>query len=139
MRKAGLPKAASIPALILPVLLGTGVALALLFLAAFLVAALIWGGVLPADNPSLFLTVCAGVCALIGGRAAIGKGSGQAMLTGALTAAVVCVALLLICLAAAGELAFPTQLGAVLLMTMAGGCLSGMFGKKRKKKRKKAS
>ena len=96
MRKADLPKAASIPAMILPVLLGTGVALALLFLSAFLVAALIWGGVLPADNPSLFLTVCAGVCAFIGGRVAIGKGSGQAMLTGALTAAVVCVALLLI-------------------------------------------
>lgn len=137
MRKAELPKAASIPALILPVLLGTGVALSLLFLSALLIAALIWGGVLPADNPNVLLTVCAGVCAFLGGRAAIGKGSGQAMLTGAVTAAAVCVVLFLICLAAAGELVFPVQLGAVLLMTMAGGCLSGMFGKKRRKKRKK--
>lgn len=137
MRKAELPKASFIPALFLPVLLGTGVALTLLFLSAFLVAALIWGGVLPADNPSIFLTVCAGICAFIGGRAAIGKGSGQAMLTGAITAAVVCLVLLLICLAAAGEIAFPMHLGAVMLMTMAGGCLSGMFGKKRRKKRKK--
>ena len=137
-KKAELPKPPSIPGMVLPVLFGTGVGLALFFLSALLVAALIWGGALSASNPGVFMTVCAALCAFVGGRAAIRQGSGQAMLLGAVTAAALCVVLLLICFAAGGEPAFPVQLRAVLLSILAGGCFAGMLGgKKRKKKRAK--
>lgn len=137
-KKAESTKPSSIPNLILSVLLGTGVALLLFFLSALLVAALIWGGALSASKPGVFLTVCAALCAFVGSRTAIGKGSGQAMLTGAVTAAALCVVLILICFAAAGEIAFPVQLRAVLLSALAGGCFAGLLGgKKRRKKKKK--
>lgn len=139
-KKAEFPKPSSISAMILPVLLGTGVALALFFVLALLVAALIWGGILSAAAPGAFLGVCAAICGFVGGRVAIRQGSGeQAMLLGAVTAAVLCIVLLLICFAVSGAPAFPVQLRAVLLSILAGGCFAGMLGgKKRRSKKKRA-
>lgn len=139
MRKKGeetIKKPETMTAFVFPVLLGTGIAMLLLLLAALIMAGMIWGGALPASNPGMFLTVCAGICALIGSRIAIQKGSGQPIVMGAVTAAVLCIVMGGICLGSTGEMAFHAQFVGTLLMIMAGGTLAGLFGKtKRKRKR----
>lgn len=61
---------------VLPVLLGTGTGLVLLLLLTLLAAGLIWSGVLPVSIAGMSLTIAAGLCALVGGRVAVNRGSG---------------------------------------------------------------
>lgn len=123
---------------LIPVLLGTGVGLGLLLLLVLAVASLIWSGTLPASTPSIALGFCMGACAFAGGRFAIRKGS-DPILTGILTGAVTAVLIAIVCLVFSGELAFHGRFLATILLTLAGGALSGLMGgpKKRKKKKKK--
>ena len=123
-------------AFVVPVLLGSGIAMLLLFLLALVMSGLIWSGALPASNPSMFLTICAGVCAFIGGRIAIQKGSGQPILLGVGTGVVLCIILVAICLGNTGKLAFYPQLAGTLLMILAGGAFAGLLGRKKRKKKK---
>jgi hypothetical protein len=46
--------------------------------------------------------------------------------------------LLLVCLATSGMDGFHEQFIGILLMTLAGGCLAGLLGKPKKRKKKKA-
>lgn len=64
---------------VLPVLLGTGTGLVLLLLLTLLAAGLIWSGVLPVSIAGMSLTIAAGLCALVGGRVAVNRGSGGSL------------------------------------------------------------
>ena len=123
---------------LIPVLLGTGFSLGLLLLLVLAVAGLIWSGTLPASTPSIALGFCMGACAFAGGRFAIGRGS-DPILTGILTGVVLAAVMAIICLVFSGEMAFHGRFLATMLLTLAGGALSGLMGgpKKRKKKKKK--
>lgn len=123
------------PSLAGPVLFGAGVGMLLLFLMVLVAAGLIWGGILPGATPSLLLSVCAGVCAFIGGRVAVGRSGRSAMVTAAVTAGILCAIFVAVCLGGTGGIAFPGQWAATVLLLLAGGCLAGMWGKKKKKKR----
>ena len=127
----------NLSALILPVLFGTGIALILLLLLTLLVAGLILGGIAPAEQAGMALSLCSGICAFVGGRFSVQKGSGQPMLAGAATAVLLCLVMILICLGSGGSISFHAQFAGTLLMLLAGGCLSGLLGTKKKKKRKK--
>lgn len=116
------------------VLLGAGVSLALLFLLVLVTAALIWCGVVPAKTPSLLLSVLAFLCAWVGGRVAIGKSAGGTLIAGGLTGAVLCGVLIILCMGIAGEAAFPGPWFATLALVLTGGCLSGLMGRKKKRK-----
>lgn len=131
--KTGAGKAALLAPL--PILLGLVCSLALLALVVLLVAGLILGGVLPAASPGLALSVGAGLCALMGSRLAVGKGSGGPILTGSLTAGSLCLVMLLVCVLLRGALAVHGQFIGTLLMVLAGGWLAGLLGKKRAKKK----
>lgn len=123
---------------LIPVLLGTVFSLGLLLLLVLGIAGLIWSGTLPASTPSIALGFCMGACAFAGGRFAIRKGS-DPILTGILTGGVTAVVIAIVCLVFSGELAFHGRFLATILLTLAGGALSGLMGgpKKRKKKKKK--
>lgn len=121
---------------LLGILLGTGVGLALLLVLAFGVAALIWSGVLPAEKTGLILSGLAGLCAFIGGRVAVGKGSGGPMPLGAAAGACLCVLMGAICLGTTGSEGLHGRFLGVLLMLLAGGCLAGLLGRKKKKKKR---
>lgn len=115
------------------VLLGVGVGLVLLLLMVLVTAGLIWWGVVPAKTPSLLLSGLAFLCALIGGRVAVRKSSGGTLIAGGLTGAVLCGVMAVICLVFAGEIAFPGPWFATLILLVAGGCLSGLPGRKKKR------
>lgn len=131
--KAGVGKAAILAPL--PIFLGLICSLALLALLVLLVAGLILSGVLPAASPGLALSIGAGLCALMGSRLAVAKGSGGSIMTGSLTSGSLCVVMLLVCVLLRGSLAFHGQFIGTLLMILAGGWLAGLFGKKRAKKK----
>lgn len=115
------------------VLLGAGVGLALLLLLVLATTILIWCGAVPAKTPSLLLSVLAFLCAWIGGRVAVGKAAGGTLIAGGLTGAALCGILLILCLGIAGEPAFPKPWLATLVLVLAGGCLSGLMGRKKKR------
>ena len=71
---------------VLPVLLGTGTGLVLLLLLTLLAAGLIWSGVLPVSIAGMSLTIAAGLCALVGGRVAVNRGSGGSLPMGSAAA-----------------------------------------------------
>lgn len=122
---------------VLPVLLGVGLSMGLLFLLVLLTAVLVLGGILPAASSGLALSLAAGLSAFGGSRFAIGKGSGIPILTGGVIGAVLCLLLLLVCLCGRGELAFHGQFIGTLLMALAGGGFAGLLGKGKKKPKKK--
>lgn len=121
---------------VVAILLGTGVGLVSLLLLALLSAGLIWGGVLSASMAGVLLTVSAGLCALLGGRVAVGKGSAP-MPTGAAVGGGLCLVLALVCLGTTGTAGFQGQFLGILLMLLAGGCLAGLMGKKTRKSKNK--
>lgn len=121
---------------VLHVLIGAGTALGLAFLLVFGVAVLIWSGTLPASTPSMALSICMGVCAFVGGRVAIGKGSAP-MVTGIVTGTVLVCFLMVICLIISSKIPSHGGFLALILLTLAGGAASGLFGGKKKQKKKK--
>ena len=66
------------------------------------------------------------------------KGSGGSFLLGCGAGALICLVLVLVCLATSGMDGFHEQFIGILLMTLAGGCLAGLLGKPKKRKKKKA-
>lgn len=123
---------------VVPIFLGGGIALILLVLSAFVLAALIWGCALSPSNSGILLSICGGVSALIGGRIAIQKGSGSVFLTGVLSALFICVIMLIVCVGTRGAFEFNTQFLSTLLMILAGGALAGLLGRKKPKKKKRS-
>lgn len=123
--------------LIPAVLLGVGVALALFFLLALAVAGVVWSGALAQEKAGLALGICAGLAALFGGRAAIGKGSGSPLAAGVAVGGGLCLVLLLLCLLGGGSLVFTGHLLGALLLSLAGGGLAGLMGKSKKKKKRR--
>ena len=121
----------------LHILLGAAFALGLVLLLVLGAAALIWSGTLPASTPSLALSFCMGLCAFAGGRFAIGKGSGNPIITGIITGGVLTGIIALICLCLSGNIPLHGRFLATILLTLAGGCLSGLFGRKKKRKKNK--
>lgn len=117
------------PGLFLALFWGTGVALLLLLLLTLVIAGLIWGGVVPAKSPSLVLSLCACICAFVGGRVAVKHWKGGTMVAGGLTGAILCGVLTAVCLGTTGTVALPGLLFATLALVLAGGCLAGL-GKK---------
>lgn len=118
---------------VVAILLGTGVGLVSLLLLALLSAGLIWGGVLSASMAGVLLTVSAGLCALLGGRVAVGKGSAP-MPAGAAVGGGLCLILALVCLGTTGTAGFQGQFLGILLMLLAGGCLAWPHGKENAEK-----
>ena len=99
---------------VLPVLLGTGTGLVLLLLLTLLAAGLIWSG-----------------------RVAVNRGSGGSLPMGSAAGGLLCLILGLVCLGTTGTEGFHGQFVGILLMTLAGGCLAGLMGKKKRKKKKR--
>lgn len=123
---------------VLSVLMGTAIGLLLLLLFALLSAALIWGGLVPEEITHLLLTVAAGLCPFVAGRVAIQKGSGgPPMAIGGGIGLLLCGILVPICWGTTGAEGFHGPFVGILLMTMAGGCLAGLLGRKTKRKKKK--
>lgn len=117
---------------ILPaVLLGAGVGLALLMLLVLAASGLVWCGAVPARTPSLLLSLLAFLCAWIGGRIAVKNSSGGTLVAGGLTGAVLCGVLVILCLGIANDIAFPGPWFTTLVLVLAGGCLSGLMGRKK--------
>ena len=121
----------------LPILFGAGLSLAMLMLMLLLAAGLILGGALSASAPGMVLSAGAGLCSWVGSRISVGKGRGVPLINGSVTAGILCVILLLVCLGVKGEIAFHSQFIGTLLMILAGGGLAGLMGKKKKKPKKK--
>lgn len=119
------------------VLLGSALALVGLLALLLVVAALLAAEVLPADSPSVLLSACAGLCALLGGRVAVQQGSLPPMVSGGITGLILCLVLLLLRTGVGGAVAFPGPFGGTLLMLLAGGCLAGLLGKRKPRKRKR--
>lgn len=123
---------------LLSILFGTALGLVLLLLLALLAAALVWGGLVSETVTNLLLTVAAFLCPFVAGRVAIQKGSGgPPMLVGAGTGGLLCLILVSICWGTRGTDGFQGLFVSILLMTMAGGCLAGLLGRKSKRKKKK--
>ena len=102
-----------------------------------LAAGLIWSGVLPVSIAGMSLTIAAGLCALVGGRVAVNRGSGGSLPMGSAAGGLLCLILGLVCLGTTGTEGFHGQFVGILLMTLAGGCLAGLMGKKKRKKKKR--
>ena len=132
---AAKPAAGQGAGLALAILLGGGLGVLLLLLLTLLISVLVWSGSVPVG---ILLTIAAGLCALVGGRVAVKKGSGGSFLLGCGAGALICLVLLLVCLATSGMDGFHEQFIGILLMTLAGGCLAGLLGKPKKRKKKKA-
>lgn len=130
-------KTGNTAATIFPILLGSGVALVLILFIFLLIAGFISGGVLPASSPSFLLSVCAGLCAFVGARFSIQRGSLSPMVSGSVTGAVLCLTVMLISFGGREEVAFHGQFASTLLMLLAGGCFAGLLGKKKRKNKKK--
>ena len=120
--------------LALAILLGGGLGVLLLLLLTLLISVLVWSGSVPVVTAGILLTIAAGLCALV----AVKKGSGGSFLLGCGAGALICLVLLLVCLATSGMDGFHEQFIGILLMTLAGGCLAGLLGKPKKRKKKKA-
>lgn len=123
---------------LLSVLFGTALGLVLLLLLALLAAALIWGGLVSQNVSNLLLTAAAFLCPFAAGRVAIQKGSGgPPMLVGAGTGGLLCLILVAVCWGTTGASGFQGPFVSILLMSLAGGCLAGLLGRKNKRKKKK--
>ncbi len=77
-----------------------------------------------------------GLCAFVGGRIAIGRGSDPILISIA-TGGILCVLMLVICLSVFGAIPFHSKFLATILLTLAGSTLSGLLGDKKKRKKKK--
>ena len=77
------------------------------------------------------------LCALVGGRVAVNRGSGGSLPMGSAAGGLLCLILGLVCLGTTGTEGFHGQFVGILLMTLAGGCLAGLMGKKKRKKKKR--
>ena len=135
---AAKPAAGQGAGLALAILLGGGLGVLLLLLLTLLISVLVWSGSVPVVTAGILLTIAAGLCALVGGRVAVKKGSGGSFLLGCGAGALICLVLLLVCLATSGMDGFHEQFIGILLITLAGGCLAGLLGKPKKRKKKKA-
>ena len=131
---AAKPAAGQGAGLALAILLGGGLGVLLLLLLTLLISVLVWSGSVPVVTAGILLTIAAGLC----GRVAVKKGSGGSFLLGCGAGALICLVLLLVCLATSGMDGFHEQFIGILLMTLAGGCLAGLLGKPKKRKKKKA-
>ncbi|MBR5534068.1 MAG: TIGR04086 family membrane protein [Ruminiclostridium sp.] len=120
---------------LLHVLFGAALALGLSLLLVLGLSALIWSGTLPANTPTLSLTIAMGLCTFIGGRFAIRKGSAS-MVTGFTTGGVLVCVMALICLGVSGSVPFHGRFLATVMMVLAGGAFSGLLGRNKKKKQK---
>lgn len=121
---------------VLPVLLGTGTGLVCFLLLTLLAAGLIWSGVLPVSIAGMSLTIARGF--RLGGRPSCGEqGSGGSLPMGSAAGGLLCLILGLVCLGTTGTEGFHGQFVGILLMTLAGGCLAGLMGKKKRKKKKR--
>ena len=121
----------------LPACLGAGVALLLLLLLLLPMAALILGGALPEPAAGLGLNLCAGACALAGGRVAAQTGKGQPMVPAALSAGLLCLCLVAVSAGVTGQAALHPPFAGNLLMILAGGGVAGLMGRKKKTGKKK--
>lgn len=121
---------------ILHVLLGAGFALALVLMMVLGVAALILSGTLPPATPSIALSFGMGLCAFAGGRFAISRGR-DPIITGIATGGVLACLMVMICLGISGTIPLHGGFLATILLTLAGGGLSGLFGGKKVRKKKK--
>ena len=115
-------------------LFGVGMAIFLFFLLVFLLAAGIWGGILQ-KPPGLLLPALAGVCAFSGGRFAIKQGKGNTMLVGTAVAILLILTFAAVFLLRSDKPLFYPPFLSILLMILAGGCLAGVMGRKKKTKR----
>lgn len=134
-RESAAPARTGLP--VLAAVCGAGLALGLMLLVGLVLALLTWGGALSEGAPSLVLSLCTGLCVLIGGRFAVRQGGGTAMLPAAAVAGSVCAVLLLVRAAAMGGPSFPPPFVGTLLMVLAGGGLAGLMGGGRRAKRRK--
>ena len=75
--------------------------------------------------------------ALVGGRVAVNRGSGGSLPMGSAAGGLLCLILGLVCLGTTGTEGFHGQFVGILLMTLAGGWLAGLMGKKKRKKKKR--
>lgn len=121
----------------LPACLGAGAALLLLLLLMLLMATLILGGVIPETTAGLGMNLCAGVCALVGGRVAVQAGKGQPMVPAAISAGILSLSLVVVSVAMTGQAALHHPFAGNLLMILAGGGIAGLMGRKKKTGKKK--
>lgn len=135
---AAKPAARQGTGLILAMLLGSALSGLLLLLLTLLISALVWSGSVPLETAGMLLTLASGLCAFLGGRVAVKKGSAAPFPLGCGVGGLLCLVLALVCLAMSGTVGFHRQLIGILLMTLAGGCLAGLLGKPKKRKKKKA-
>ena len=115
------------------VLLGAGVSLGLLFVLTLGAAGLILGGVLSPKTPALTLSLLAGLCALIGGRIAVVRSGGGTLIAGGLTGVILCGIPAAVCLGTGATPAFPGPWFATPGAMLAGGCLAGLMGRRKKR------
>lgn len=99
---AAKPAAGQGAGLALAILLGGGLGVLLLLLLTLLISVLVWSGSVPVVTAGILLTIAAGLCALVGGRVAVKKGSGGSFLLGCGAGALICLVLVLVCLATPG-------------------------------------
>lgn len=116
----------------LALLFGAGAGALLLLLSTLILAGLIWGGLIPAKAPRLVLSLLASLCAFSGGRVAVRRWKGGTLVAGGLTGLILCGLLAFLCLGTAGRPAFPGPWFVALAMVLAGGCLAGLGGRKKK-------
>ena len=121
---------------VLSIFFGAGVALCLALLLVLGLAALIWWGTLPTSAPSIILSICMGVCAFVGGRFAIGRGS-EPMLTGIAAGGLLAGLMMGSCLVTSARIPLHGGFLATILLTLAGGGFAGLLGGKKKRKKKK--
>lgn len=119
---------------VVPVLLGAGLAFGLVFLLLLAVAALIWAGKLPTEG-WLPAALCVGVSALVGGRFAVLSVAGRPLPVSVLTAGVLCIGLMALCILYGGTVAPSRGLFAMALLALAGGSLAGLMGRRKRRKR----
>lgn len=121
---------------LLSILLGGTIGVVLLLLLGFLAAVLLWSALVPEDTVPLLLTAAAGLSPFVAGWVAVQKGrGGSPMAIGAGVGGLLCAVLALVCWGLS-RLFSPSFL-TTLLVTLAGGCLAGLFGRKPKRKKKK--
>ena len=119
---------------VLSVLLGAGLAFALVFLLLLAVAALTWSGVLKTGT-DLPAALCVGLAAFVGGRFAVRMGEGTTMSAGLCSAMVLCMGLGALCLLYGGTVTPSRGLLSVLLLALAGGSLAGLMGRRKRRVR----
>ena len=117
---------------VLPSLFGAGLAFGLFFVLLLAVAALAWSGTL--SSTDLPAALCGGLAAAVGGRFAVGTGTGGPLPGALLAAGVFCAGLLALCFLYGGTVTFSRPLLSALLLALAGGTLAGLMGRRGRKR-----